>query len=530
MKAKRRLIFVGYVLLAITAIFLVFFLNKHMSMLLDSDDASEMMLANLLAKSGEGILTKEWYYSTELRVLNTQLLRAPLFHFTNNWHIIRMIANCLMYIIMVFALYFFCRENSIAVYFPILCAILFIPFSEDHYMYLLKGIYYAPYLVISLIMSTLTILFGKMELKGIKKAVLLVVAMIFSFLSGLGGLPQLFVYYFPMALAVLWLCWTKRRISYQERHYLTFTFLTCFVAVVGYYINHHFLKQSYPYEDRELIHYTRIWAETVFKVINGWLVGFGFRQGGSIFSFATIKNILSVGTFLLAGYSIYLIFRNKEKYSDGTILTVFFFLSGMIFSLAFYSCTDSPFQTRYCYPIIIFVLPIIFMGIGNCEAIQWIGKKGITIGLLIALMLICGADNYREIAAEAESSESIERSEISDYLVENGYVDGYATFWNGNVFTELSNGQINVWTLGTAFGIDADDDLNSIYPWLQYKSHSISHPEGKTFVLLTIDESKKETMFSKLPVDNVIYRSDNYLIYGFETYEELYDKCTSAGV
>ena len=513
-----------------TRIFLILFLNKHIDMLLDADDGSEMMLAELLSKSGEGILAKEWYYSTELRVLNTQLLRAPLFHFSNNWHTIRIIGNCLMYIIMMLSLYLFCRENSIAVYYPILCSILLIPFSNDHFWFVLKGIYYTPYIVISFVMIALTIIFGKAESKGIKKVAILVVAMILSFFSGLGGARQLFVYYIPMALAVLCLCWTKHRVGDQERQYLIFTFATCFVAVVGYYINHHFLKQNYPYEDRELIHYTRIWAETVFKVVNGWLVGFGYRQGESIFSFATIKNILSVSIFLLAGYSIYLIFRNREKYSAGIILTVFFFSLGMFFSLAFYSCTDSPYETRYCYPIAIFVLPIIFMGIGKCTDIHWIGKKGITIGLLIVLMFICGADNYREIAETAENSENIERSKISEYLVKNGYTDGYASFWNGNVFTELSNGQIEVWVLGTAYGLDDKDDLNSVFSWLQYKSHSTSHPEGKIFVILTVDESERVTFFKALPIDNVIYRSNNYLVYGFETYEELYEKCTSAGV
>ena len=37
---------------------------------LDSDDSAEMILSELLSRSGE-IVSKNWYYSTEIRVLNT---------------------------------------------------------------------------------------------------------------------------------------------------------------------------------------------------------------------------------------------------------------------------------------------------------------------------------------------------------------------------------------------------------------------------------------------------------------------------
>lgn len=45
---------------------------------LDADMASEQLLANLLAQEG-GVMSTNWYYSTELRVLNTQLVMVPLF-------------------------------------------------------------------------------------------------------------------------------------------------------------------------------------------------------------------------------------------------------------------------------------------------------------------------------------------------------------------------------------------------------------------------------------------------------------------
>lgn len=53
--------------------------------LMNSDVSSEFVLANLLNKEG-GILSKNWYYSTELRVIHTQLVyKIALRLFPNNW-------------------------------------------------------------------------------------------------------------------------------------------------------------------------------------------------------------------------------------------------------------------------------------------------------------------------------------------------------------------------------------------------------------------------------------------------------------
>lgn len=525
MKSSRyRMIFCfGCMFLCITLVFLLVFLDKHIDMLTDAADASEMILAYNLAEKGEWLLSKDWYYSTELRVLNTQLFRIPFFYMTDNWHNVRMLGNALIYIFLIGCILLFSKVNNITIWFPLLCGILFIPFSYDHFSFILSRIYYIPYIAISLIMLVLTIEFGRPDLNKRLKGFIFLIGMILSFFAGLGGLRQLFVYYFPLFIAVFLYCWMKHTIRNCAKGYIYYTFLTGIAAVFGYYINSHFLRSIYPYENRELIHYTRIWAETVFKIINGWLMNFGYRQGGSIFSFATIANALSGFIVLLAVYSVYLIIRNKESYTDGNLLTTLFFCAGMLFFLLFYSSTDAMYETRYCYPISIFMIPIIFIGIGNSTLEYWDNiKKGIVIGLLVFLVTICGVDYYKNMAKQASKSKNAELSIISEHLVKGGYENGYATFWNGNILTELSNGSINVWVLGTAYEDQDVEDLSDIFRWLQYKSHVTVHPNGKTFVLLGMKEDQNFTLAKLLPENAAIYKSDNYIIYGFETFDELY--------
>ena len=54
--------------------------------------------------------------------------------------------------------------------------------------------------------------------------------------------------------------------------------------------------------------------------------------------------------------------------------------------------------------------------------------------------------------------------------MDNGYTEGYATFWNGNAMTELTNGKLDVWTLQS---LDEDYVPN----WLQRKDHLTTDPQ-----------------------------------------------------
>lgn len=76
---------------------------------IDSDMAAEMIFSRLLAQEGKWIATENWYYSTEFRVLYTQLIMTPLFHVLSDWHVIRVLTNVVTYLLMLGA-YFYCMK------------------------------------------------------------------------------------------------------------------------------------------------------------------------------------------------------------------------------------------------------------------------------------------------------------------------------------------------------------------------------------------------------------------------------------
>ncbi len=81
------------------------FLWKRINYRLDSDMASDLMLGNILSKEN-GILSEQWMYSTELRVLNMQLFYKLIFLFTNNWHVVRCISSVLLLVVLLICFYY----------------------------------------------------------------------------------------------------------------------------------------------------------------------------------------------------------------------------------------------------------------------------------------------------------------------------------------------------------------------------------------------------------------------------------------
>ena len=81
----------------------------------------------------------------------------------------------------------------------------------------------------------------------------------------------------------------------------------------------------------------------------------------------------------------------------------------------------------------------------------------------------------------------------ADWLVEHGYTQGYATYWNANLLTAASDGQIDMWVLS--------DSSHSLYAgeWrtmgmqriLQEKRKLTEDPQGRVFLLVTEAEQKE---------------------------------------
>lgn len=169
---------------------------------LDADMASEQLLANLLAQEG-CVMSTNWYYSTELRVLNTQLVMAPLFRLFTSWHTVRVVGSVVLILLYLAAWFWFGRSAKLKYSGLLGAGLLVLPYGALYRQYVLEGLYYIPHIAISFVVlgCAVRILRGGRRLAPAAGMVL------FSFAAALGGPRQLFILNIPLTVAAALLCW-----------------------------------------------------------------------------------------------------------------------------------------------------------------------------------------------------------------------------------------------------------------------------------------------------------------------------------
>ena len=231
---------VRYLMNAVLVVLL--FLNARINALLDSDMSSEMVLAQLLAKENAALST-HWYYSTELRVLNTQLLYAFFFKLSNNWHWIRMASIICLWCIIIGIYYFWACAEGCKKYFLITALLLLAPISEDYFRFVLAGVYYIPHIAIAFAALAMNELYMKAQ-RGSRK-LWLVVSVLLAFVAGLGGPREIIALYGPIGVAAAAeLLNKKNKTRWQQFIYATFVGAA---ALLGYALNMLVLARIYHF-------------------------------------------------------------------------------------------------------------------------------------------------------------------------------------------------------------------------------------------------------------------------------------------
>ena len=79
--------------------------------LMHSDMAAEVLLSKLLAEEG-GLISKNWFYSTEIRIVYTQLVMTPLFLFIKDFGVVKLISVIFYDVLLMIVFYFTAKRAS----------------------------------------------------------------------------------------------------------------------------------------------------------------------------------------------------------------------------------------------------------------------------------------------------------------------------------------------------------------------------------------------------------------------------------
>ncbi len=473
----------------------------------NSDSASEMILSMQLNKEGKILpLTRNWFYSTELRVLNTQIIyRIALALSPNNWHLAKTISVGIFLIILIVCAIWLMRKMGYADYaFWLACAVIS-PFGFWYGQNVIFNSYYVPHIAIS--MASFALLFSSIKIINKRHKIFrIAVLLLLGFIAGCGGIRQLMVCYVPLLFASIILFYLRKG-SNKTREFFCLTSSLFAASCAGYLMNNKVLSQFFHFSN----HSETMWGEfdlgKVIECIGDFIHLFGWHENVNLFSFKGMGNVFGILLVFITLCAIIYLLKNLKQLDMYECLIVLFFVFAFLIQLLVFSAAG-PYNESYWVPTAPFVFIISLIALKHAKDL--IQKSSILI-IFTFMILLCSNANFSN-PYNPTVPNSITLQNIAEWLTESGYTQGYATFWNGNILTELSDGKIEMWTIGESNYIDLD-----CIKWLQTAAHIENPPDGPCFLLLhKTYELERNINLADALSSHLVYGDDNFMIYSFD--------------
>ena len=498
--------------------------------IVDSDLASEMILSDLLNKEGT-IISHNWFYSTELKVVNLQwFYRLGLLIFPNDWHLARTFGMAITLALFAAAMLFFVKCAGLGRAGLWMVGTLLWPFGQHYLVYAIYGGYYLVYTFFYMLVLALVL----RSLHADKKhcALQWVLACVITAVAGMNGVKQLMVFHAPLCLAAAILLvlalhscgktnWKAALDACRkEVRLLVASLVTAVAAAAGYFVSNAVLSRMYDFKSYNFIVWNRDedWF-TLDRILMDFFHEFGYENGSGVFHFGGIAAAVGL---LLGCWMFFCIVRlllrlDKLERNDKLLVLL------LVAMLAVCGVAYTYFHEYYLYfwlmnmPVAIAVMAVEI----KTEDFHILGARQLLGVGLAACFTLCAVSTVRQ---EQEHPYLAHKglNAAAEWLVDNGYTQGYSTFWNGNAMTELTSGKLEVWTLQS---LDRDDVPN----WLQPKSHLTTDPEHPFLLIDTeTDGPAENAKLIQYGDCTEVYNDGRYVIYDFADADALHAAAQAA--
>jgi positive regulator of sigma E activity len=170
-------------------------------------------------------------------------------------------------------------------------------------------------------------------------------------------------------------------------------------------------------------------------------------------------------------------FNELNKTQQATVL---FFWISIAMTLYFSIFTNIEIMNKYFLNNCVLLYPLLGIFLHKIGDQLVKAEKNL---IFIFMILIIIVSQYNVVfKGFIENNQNMKEIAIVKYLQKNHYYFGYATFWNANNLSVLSNGKIEIANFDSALD-------GRPYLWLTpSRYYSNGYYQGKTFLLLTKDE------------------------------------------
>ena len=481
----------------------------------NDDLASEVFLAQEAFHS-HTFWPTSWCYSTEIRLLNTQLITVPLFLFVKNLVTIRALTAIFCCVILFVAGWWFAhvlqiRQNWLKLF----CSVLLItPFSAGWWGVVQFGNYYIPHIVFSFAYVGLFLSLMEKETKS-KNATFLVLA----FFTGLSSIRYLLIFAFPLAVLAVyrtvketynqkcWNVWDAIGNNASSRK-ATLGFV---IGGFGYLCNSLVLKRLYSFSEWNTVAFNQIGDITFTRLHNDLFTLMGYRNRVSVLSPLGLSNVLFY--VMVVFLVICLIATLKHKHVSALQrFYLEFTLTCTLITTFFYVNVD--YISRYFIMTLVFYIPVLAILIEDVSVASF---RRYLLGTSAAVVLF--ANGFATLQYISYTDENTSQYAVTDFLMKKGYRYGYATFSHANLTWFLSNGTIEVANLDKK-KIDGVQVLSKDYRlahWLTSKRFDNPDYHAGEECFLLVDEAQYQVckFDSVFAGGKEVYDDGDYRVFEF---------------
>lgn len=506
-------------------LFINLFFQDHW---LDSDMAAEMMFSKLLAEEGHIFATSGWCYSTEFRFLYTHLIMGPLFRVLSDWHTIRLLTNLVFYALLLGAYFYFMKPLKVSVKLTALTSLLLLlPFSETMMLHMQLGNTYISHVVILFFYFGMFLRLCSPDKKTpLKKWSLWAFYLFLALVCGISGIRYLLALQCPLVLTAFLYSMSSAEVQQYRQspsgeglknilHSRNIAYLYCSIAgfagsIAGYGINVLYISRRYSFQTYEATNFISIYdgvlLERLQNAIGALLMLFGYIPDKSVIS---LRGVISVIAFVLIGLLAYCTVKCFKRVTGSRFFVVLFFISALCINLFAFVFTTSTLVPRYYITIFMFALPILAFFFAEEKLL--FDRTAVAAVLAGCLLLSTAKTTLSEITVDKNES----KRPVAEFLSDNGYHFGFATYTNGNIITELTNGQVeiaNIW----------DPENLNYFKWSSpLKYYEEGYHTGSAFLLLTQEEAASYADAASVQNGEKIYEDNSYIVLLFDSVESL---------
>lgn len=509
---KIKIVLSGMIFFSVFAalsIFIIFFMDN----LMHSDMSAEVILSKLLCTEHK-LITKDWYYSTEIRILYSHLIMTPLFYLFGNYTLVKQLSVFIFYGILIWAYLYLMKRVDVALKWKLVgLGLLFAPLSNEYLDMQLVGCFYTAQTICTYVFLSL---FLKKQKNQRAFYIRLVGLFLFGIFLGLSGLRYLASLLLPLCMALFFLvCTEKEKITKksltkqpfkEELSLALLSFCGLFGGAIGFLINKYYLANHYHFDTTSEISFVPL-SEVSQRFLNSMklmleFVGYTQIQATSP---RGMVNVIKLAFLIFMVIATVWLLQNRAKLNRNEKLLLFYTLAAFLFNWYLLVFTDVLMQYRYWLPIYILLVFVMVLFFKHFEVEnQLIKITAVTICVAAVLGSL-----YGELWQDMKYNDCEKRYAYMNFLEKEGYDFGYATFWNASVSEYLSNGQIQFANLGL-------NDLEKPYEWLvPTYYYERGYHRGKCFLLLANSEAAgmEKGDFTIMEDAQKVYQDEYYSIY-----------------